>query len=229
MYRNTRAAEARISVLLADAQRQLGHGLLAEGIATQRDAAGEARELAARFHDDLRLRQGLASILYNLASMLVSAGDDAAAVPELDQCLTLYESLDGAVAEAGLLCADVRARRGLALARLGRCASAIVDADAAVLTYLGATQGDLDAPLRRDLARVLSVNAAVLASHGDPDLAVAAGEGALMHYAHAAQLSPGGRLRQKTAGTCAPRRRYRRCSAWPPGAWPRACTRRRSL
>ena len=41
----------------------------------------------------------------------------------------LYGSLAGAVADAGLLCADVRARRGLARAALGRAASAILPAE----------------------------------------------------------------------------------------------------
>jgi tetratricopeptide (TPR) repeat protein len=200
MYRNSGAAEAQIGALLADVQRQAGRGRGPEAVTIQREAAGEARKLAARFPDDLRLRQGLASVLYNLASMLVSAGDYAAALPELDDCLYLYESLTGAVADAGLLCADARARRGLAEAALGRAASAIVDADRAVLAYLEATEGDLDHPLLRDLARAVSVNAVVLARHGDPDLAVASADAALMYYGHASERSPGGRLPAEDGG-----------------------------
>jgi tetratricopeptide (TPR) repeat protein len=200
MYRNPGAAEARIGALLADVQRQAGYGRRAEAVMLQREAAGEARKLAAGFPDDLRLRQGLASVLYNLASMLVSAGDYAAALPELDDCLGLYESLTGAVADAELLCADARARRGLAEAALGRAASAIVDADRAVLAYLETTGGNLDHPLLRDLARVMSVNAVVLARHGDPDLAVASADAALMYYGHASERSPGGRLPAEDSG-----------------------------
>lgn len=194
MHQNSGSAEARISALLADVHRQVGRGRPAEAIAIQREAATEARKLAARFPDDLRLRQGLASVLYNLGSMLVSTGDVAAAVPELDDCLDLYESLSDAVADAGLLCADVRARRGLARAVLGQAASAIVDADAAVVAYLRATAGDPDHLLGGEVARVLSENAVVLARHGDPDLAVASADAALGYYASAAQRSPSGGL-----------------------------------
>jgi tetratricopeptide (TPR) repeat protein len=200
MFQSPGSVEARIVALLADAQRQLGRGQHGEAVAKQREAAVQARKLAVVLPDDVRVRQGLASVLYNLASMLVSAGDMAAAVPELDDCLDVYGSLAGAVADTGLLCADVHARRGLARAALGRAASAIVDADAAVLAYLEATGGDLDHPLRRDLARVLSVNAAVLARQGDPGLAVASADAALMYYGSAAGQSPVGRLPAEDGG-----------------------------
>jgi len=149
---------------------------------------------------DVRVRQGLASVLYNLASMLVSAGDMAAAGPELDDCLELYGSLADVVAGTELLCADVRARRGLARAALGRAASAIVDTDAAVLAYLEATEGDPDHPLRLDVARVLSMNAAVLARRGDPGLAVASADAALMYYVSATEHSATGRLPAENGG-----------------------------
>jgi tetratricopeptide (TPR) repeat protein len=200
VYSNSARAEARIAALLAEVRRQAERGRVAEAVAAQREAAGEARHLAARFPDDLRLRQGLASLLYNLASMLVSTDDMAAAVPELDEALDLYASLSGAVADAGLLCADVRARRGLARAALGRAASAIVDADAAAMTYLAATEGELDHPLGRHVARMVSLNAVVLARHGDPDLAVASADAALMYYANAAGQVPGGVLPAEDGG-----------------------------
>jgi hypothetical protein len=184
MYSNTGAAEARIGALLADAQRQLQRGRPTEALAIQHAAAGEGRNLVGRYPDDPRLRQGLGSMLYNLASMLLAAGQPAAAVPELDDCHDQYAALIGAVADAELLCADVQARRGLAQVMLGRAASAIVDADAGVLGYLVATGGDLDHPRRPDLARVLSMNAAVLARHGDPDLAIASADAAVAYYTY---------------------------------------------
>jgi hypothetical protein len=122
--------------------------------------------------------------------VLVSTGDPVAAVPELDDCHDLYESLTGAVADADLMCADVRARRGLALAMLGQAASAIVDASSAVLAYLDATARDPGHSRWCDLARVLSVNAAVLARRGDRGLAVASAAAALSYYESAAQRSP---------------------------------------
>jgi tetratricopeptide (TPR) repeat protein len=194
MDRSSESAEARISALLADVHRQIGHGRAAEAMTIQREAAAEARTLAARFPEDLRLRQGLASILYNLAAILVSTGDLAGAVPELDDCLDLYESLSGAIADAGLLSADVRARRGLARAGLGQAASAVADIGAALTAYLWTTGGDPDHPLGRDVARILSANAVVLARQGDPDLAVASADAALGYYAAAAERSPGGWL-----------------------------------
>ena len=200
MFQSSESVEARIVALLADVQRQLERGHHGEAVAKQREAAGQARKLAAMLPGDVRVRQGLASVLYNLASMLVSAGDMTAAVPELDDCLDLYGSLADAVAGTGLLRADVRARRGLARAALGRAASAIADADAAVLAYLVATGGELDHPLRRDLARVLSVNAAVLARHGDPGLAVTSAGAALMYYGSADEESRAGRLPAEDGG-----------------------------
>lgn len=194
MYRNFGAAEARISALLDDAQRQLGQGRQADALATQREAAGEARELVARFPDELRLRQGLASLLYNFGSMLINAGEPAAAVPELDDSHDRYASLIGAVADAELLCADVRARRGLAQAFRGWAASAIADADAAVRAYAEATARDFDHPRRPDLARVLALNAVVQARHGDPDLAAASADAALEYYAYPVYQSLGAQI-----------------------------------
>ena len=106
MFQSPGSVEARIVALLADVQREVERGHQGEAVVAQRKAADQARKLAAMLPGDVRVRQGLASILYNLASMLVSTGDMAAAVPELDDCLNLYESLAGAVADAGLLCAD---------------------------------------------------------------------------------------------------------------------------
>jgi hypothetical protein len=184
MYRNSGAAEARISGLLEEAQRQLEQGRQTDALATQREAAREARELVARIPDSPRLRQGLASLLYNFASILINAGQPAAAVPELDESHDQYASLIGSVADAELLCADVRARRGLAQAYRGRGASAIADADAAVLAYAEATGRDFDHPRRPDLARVLTFNAVVQARHGDPGLAAASADAALEYYTY---------------------------------------------
>ena len=63
-----------------------------------------------------------------------------------------------------------------------------------MLAYLQATGGDPDHPLRRDVARVLSVNGAVLARRGDPGLAVASANSALAYYTSAAGHSASGRL-----------------------------------
>jgi hypothetical protein len=200
MYRNSGAAEARISALMDHAQRQLGQGQQADAIATQREAAREARELVARIPDDPRLRQGLASLLYNFGSMLINAGEPAAAVPELDDSHDQYASLIGIVADAELLCADVRARRGLAQAFRGRAASAIADADAAVRTYAEATGTDSDHPRRPDLARVLALNAVVQARHGDPDLAAESADAALEYYVYQVYRSGDARIPAEYGG-----------------------------
>src|ERR1035438_8467285 len=80
MFQSPGSVEARIVALLADVQRQLGCGQHGEAVAIQREAAVQARKLAAMLPDDVRVRQGLASVLYNLASMLVSTGAMALAV-----------------------------------------------------------------------------------------------------------------------------------------------------
>lgn len=186
--------------LLAEARRLLEDGRIAQALSRHHAAADEARRLTGLLPEDIRLRQGLASVLYNYASVLASCGDSATAVPALDECLELYLSLVGVVPNGELLCADVRARRGLALGILGRAASAAVDCDAAVLSYLIATEGDVDHPLGRDVARVLCLNAAVLARRGDPGLAVASADAALEYYVHAAELQPTRQLPAEDAG-----------------------------
>lgn len=194
------SVEARIVMLLAEARRLLESGRVAQALSRQRAAVDEARRLTVLLPKDMRLRQGLASVLYNYASILVSCGDPATAVPALDECLGLYLSLVGVVPNGELLCADVRARRGLALGTLGRAASAAADTDAAVVAYLTATEGDVDHPLGRDVARVLCMNAAVLARSGDPGLALVSADAALAYYLRAAELQPTGQLLAEDGG-----------------------------
>ena len=79
--------------------------------------------------------------------------------------------------------AEVLAWRGRAQSVRGRGASALVDTDAAVMTYLAVTDGTFDHPLAGGLAGVAAVHATVLARHGDPAMAVTAADFALAYYA----------------------------------------------
>ncbi|WFE26683.1 hypothetical protein O7623_25890 [Solwaraspora sp. WMMD791] len=156
----------------------------ADAIDHQRRAVALAGELVAAAPDDTARRAGLGGLHYRLGSLHLAAGDPGAAVAALDDAERAYAGSVGAVADAELSLADVLARRALAQSVRGWAASAEVDADGAVAIYLAVTGGDPAHPQRRDLARVLAMNAATLAPDGDPQVAVASANAALGYYGH---------------------------------------------
>ena len=139
---------------------------------------------------DLRRRSGsgpeLGEVLYDLAGTLLRDGraDDAvAALDEAEDAYGLVPSLRCADRVA-----DVQVRRAVGYGLAGAGASAVVDAQSAVLHHRGGKQ--------RDLARALAVNADVLAAYGDPDLAVASADLAVRLFL-AARGPAGGRDREE--------------------------------
>lgn len=157
-------------------------GELDSAVGGYEQAAALGRELVAAHPGDPRCLQRLGGALYGLAASYTAVGRPAEAVAVLDECEQAYRGLAGTHDPAPLL-ADVRARRGLAQWERGHIASAVLELDRAVREYV--RLADEDDQLAPDLARVLAVNARVLADVGDPDLAVASADLAV-------RQSPGG-------------------------------------
>ncbi|MEX5632377.1 hypothetical protein [Parafrankia sp. FMc2] len=123
----------------------------------------------------------LGGVQYDLAALRYRAGDPGAAVRALDASEQLYAVLARRTPAAAGPLADVRARRAVVRATQGHGASALVDAQAALLG-LHAAPGRLGRPDGRDdpgSARVLALCGDVLAAFGDPDLALVASERAV--------------------------------------------------
>jgi hypothetical protein len=146
----------------------------------------------------------LGSLLYRLGDLLIRLGDLPEAIGVLDEAESAYRALTSSieVAVADLI-ADVRVRRARALAGVGRSASALVVADAAVAWYV-ACNGGVDpnvlavaaatfghqvnpSPVPAeyvvfDLARVLADQSEIVLACGDPDVALNAASAALHIY-----------------------------------------------
>ncbi|MDG4767935.1 hypothetical protein O7632_28145 [Solwaraspora sp. WMMD406] len=176
--------ELRINALIAESEQHSARRDFDAALGAQRHAADLARDLVSRSPQDARWRQGLGSLLYRHGALLLAVGEPAAAVSTLDEAERVYADLVGTVPEMEFFRADVLARRGLARSVAGRAVSAAVDADEAVITYLSVTGGDPRHPKRHDLARVLAMNAAILARHGDPDLAISSANAALGYFGY---------------------------------------------
>jgi tetratricopeptide (TPR) repeat protein len=140
-------------------------------------AAERAGDLAASVEERLAAAEllrgsgrgsALGEVLYEVAGTLLRDGRADQAVVALDEAEEVYEGCAERVA-------DVQVRRAIGYGLAGAGASAVVDAQSAVLHHRGARR-------RRDLARALAVNADVLAAYGDPDLAVAAADLAVRSF-----------------------------------------------
>lgn len=165
----------------------------AGAVRAQEQAVDAMRALVADDAADDRDDQALGSVLYDLGESLTAADQPEEAVAALDEAEDVYLSLPADRFPVPDLVADVQARRGTAYGMAGAGASAMVDAQSAVVHYRRVSSGDLDDPGHRDLARVLAINADVLAAYGDPDLAVGSADQAVRLY-----------LRQATAINAAP-------------------------
>ncbi|WP_086785221.1 hypothetical protein [Streptomyces caniscabiei] len=173
----------RVGALFSEAQILMFEGLPAEAVPLQQQARRLSYLLLSRNPDDRESRRMLGSLLYGLGSTLARSDRPDQALDVLTECAGVYEAL-AAAGESGMtpLLADVHARRAQALTGPGHGASAVVESDRAVMTYLdlGADAGD--SPLHLDLARVLSLHAVVLYEYGDRDLAVCAADWAVRYY-----------------------------------------------
>jgi tetratricopeptide (TPR) repeat protein len=143
-------------------------------------AAGAAIRTLAESKNP-RDHQVLGDVQYELGEALLSAGRPDEAVRVLDEAEAAYGRLSRRYPAADRI-ADVQARRATAYGLAGAGASAIVDAQSAVLHYRQSVGDDPDDPRQLDVARVLAVNADVLAAYGDPDLAVSSADLAVRRY-----------------------------------------------
>ncbi|ROO90573.1 hypothetical protein EDD29_8304 [Actinocorallia herbida] len=154
-------SDEQIDLLFHAAVELQQRGMWEQALTQQREAEGLLRGQPSGARRDERL----AALLYGTGGSLNALGRHAESAGVLEESLARYTELGA----APTLIADVRMRRAVALAATGRGASAVIEADAAVRTHL-----DVGRP--SDLARVLQLNADVLADHGDPDLAVASAD-----------------------------------------------------
>lgn len=134
-------------------------------------AAERAGDLAAAVEERLAAAEllrgsgpgsALGEVLCEAAGTLLRDRRADAAIVVLDEAEEVYEGCAERVA-------DVQVRRAIGYGLAGAGASAMVDAQSAVLHHRGGKR-------RSDLARALAVNADVLAAYGDPDLAVASAD-----------------------------------------------------
>jgi hypothetical protein len=159
-------------------------------------AAELVRGLRDDHPDDPRQVQMLGGMLYNHAALLNDAGRHGDAVLALDESEEVYSGLKGEALPVPAWIADVRARRAFTQAIRGAGASALADAQSAVLGHRA-----LDGVDDLDRARVLALGSDVLGAFGDPDLAVAAADHAVQIYlGHPAPGAPSAGLPVGLAG-----------------------------
>lgn len=166
------------------------------GQALEKQMAAESMiRTSKRDHpDEQRHTYMLASLLYAKASCLHAVGRVDDAIAALEESQRGYTDLRNAGrVEMERFIVDVRARKGRFEAVRGRGASAVMESDAALTTYLRlhtrpGTVPQLDDLL--DLARIVSANAFALWAYGDPDLAVISADHAItIYFTHARAIN----------------------------------------
>jgi hypothetical protein len=180
VFRKPRAdpeAQAQISALLDAARQTAARGDQRAAAELQLQAAALLRIQTVRFPRDPVHQQMLGSVLYGAGSYLSGAASPEVAVSALAEAEEAYRGLLPGEPQAVQWIADVRARRALAWAALGARASAVVDIQNSLMTYLVLVQN-----AELDTARVLAVAADVLAVCVDADLAVACADRSVQIY-----------------------------------------------
>ncbi|WP_051102591.1 hypothetical protein [Parafrankia elaeagni] len=184
----------RFAELLLDARHAARAGDVRRAAELQSRAVLLIAGVHAESPADPRRAWMLGGVQYDLAAMRYRAGDPGAAVRALDASEQLYAVLVRRTPTAAGPLADVRARRAVVRATQGHGASALVDAQAALLG-LRAAPDPLGRPDGRDdpgSARVLALCGDVLAAFGDPDLALAASDRAVRALLGPAVAAPAG-------------------------------------
>jgi tetratricopeptide (TPR) repeat protein len=175
--------ENRVNRLMWQGENMMRMGRHEEALRLHRKALEISRELACVQPEDQLPTRVIASLLYNIASSLSGLGRPKEAIEALEESEQKYLIVGAAGLEpTDALVADVQARKGLAKYACGYGASAVMDFNVAITGYGSLFTGRDDDPLYLDLARVLSMNALVLKTYGDPDLAVASADYALRAY-----------------------------------------------
>ncbi|WP_283133974.1 hypothetical protein [Rhizohabitans arisaemae] len=174
--------ERQIDELYHRAVAAQAQGRHAEALGSLRRAESLLRAQTA----DDRVTSRLASLLYSMGSSLTATGEPKLAIKALEESERLYSALESHLGtDKPNLLADARARLAVAYAEHGSGASAVLKMEEAIGVYtaLGAMQSRTASnPHYLDLARVLSLNASVLAKYGDPDLAAGSADRAVRMY-----------------------------------------------
>jgi hypothetical protein len=180
----TAGGPERIGFLMERGQQALDAGEAAAAAGDFGDAAGLARGLVAEHPGDSHWPGVLGSVLYSLGEALSERGDHAESVSVLTEAEGAYRQVT--VPDAALLTADVRLRRALALAELGAGASAVIDAQAAVLAYIRRAAPDRVDAAHLGLARALMLASDVFGAFADPVMALTAAQQGLSWAVEAA-------------------------------------------
>jgi hypothetical protein len=169
--------EAEVADLRQRATEAYDGGDMAAAAQLQAAAARRIRTLSSGGpHDAVEDVRRLGSILRTLGQYQTEAGQPWEAVATLTECEACWRGLRGVAPDADASIGDAIILRAFAKAMAGAGASAIVEAQTAVVGYREMLK-DLPRTVEqgRDLldgVRVLTVNADILAAFGDPDLAV---------------------------------------------------------
>ncbi|GAA3764452.1 tetratricopeptide repeat protein [Salinactinospora qingdaonensis] len=159
---------------------------LATAVTRYQEAASIVRKLAQAQPRERDHPQQLGSTLYTLGQVLLEAGSPRKAVSALEEAERSYRAWAALTPDSEELLAsrlaDVQLRRARAHSFAGYLASALVDAQRSVMSYMDRFTGAAEDPLALDVARVLAHNAVISATCGDPDVAVASAEEALRIY-----------------------------------------------
>lgn len=173
----------RAALLRRRADELLQSGRFSEALQCYDVALAITRDLAGEQPGGHRHPWMIASLQYSRASVLTILNRPAEAITALEESEERYREAGAAnVPNIDLLLADVHARRGLAQHTLGHGISAVLDLDAATVAYRQRFTGEQGDPYALDLARVLAMNAYVLHTWGDTDLAVASADAAMRLY-----------------------------------------------
>jgi hypothetical protein len=164
----------RIGFLVRRGQQALLAGEAAAATGDFGAAAGLARELVAQSPGESHRLGTLGSVLYSLGEALSGQGDHAESVSVLTEAEDAYRQVT--VPDTALLTADVRLRRALAQAELGAGASAVIDAQAAVLAYIRRAAPDRVDAAHLGLARALMLASDVFGAFADPVMALTAAQ-----------------------------------------------------
>jgi tetratricopeptide (TPR) repeat protein len=178
--------ENRVNRLMRQGEKMMRMGRNEQALELHKKALEISRELSRLQPEDQLHTRVIASLLYNIASSLSAIGRPIEALEALGESEQKYIKVGAAGPEpTDTLLADVQARKAMAKYACGYGASAVVDLNLAIIGYARFSV-DRDHQHYLDLARVLSINALVLRSYGDPDLAVASADYAIRAYLYRA-------------------------------------------
>jgi tetratricopeptide (TPR) repeat protein len=183
-----RAAADRVGTLFTRGRQAYASGQPEQAIELLREAAETVTPLIEQFPEDHTFPEALGTVRYDLGAAYLAVGRPAEAAEALSQALASFAALPGThQPDPRVLMADTRARRAIAYALLGAGASAVVDAQAAIVAFvLRASPERMDSDYL-GLSRVLMTGSDVLGAYADPEVALLAAQTGLTWCVQAAQ------------------------------------------